>query len=219
MPIGSGSLSCRCFHVAGTPPANFRDVYPLEIERHSFKPPQVDRGEMRSAGWVNPRRILDTHISLDQALLGERLILAIRVDAISLNSRIYKARLLEEMAKFRKDSGRERLSRDERNALEEKLQIAMARKQSPSTAIYEMAWNLKTREVIFTATGDRACMTFAEIFTETFGLAVEPRLPFLRAEKAAKKLNLQGELLASMPAILTPRLEKEPESAGEAETV
>ena len=59
MPIASGSLSCRCFQVSGNPPANFRDVYPLEIERHSFKPPQVDRGEMRSAGWVNPRRILD----------------------------------------------------------------------------------------------------------------------------------------------------------------
>ncbi len=218
MPIASGSLTCRCFQVAGTPPVNFRDVYPLEIERQSFKPPQVDRGEMRSVGWVNPRRILDTHISLDQALLGERLILALRVDTISLNTRIYKARLLEEMAKFRKESGRDRLSRDEKNALEEKLQIAMARKQSPSTAIYEMAWNLKSREAIFTATGDRACMTFTEIFTETFELPIEPRLPFLRAEKAAQKLSLQGELLASMPAILTPRLEKEPEPDAEAET-
>jgi len=215
MSILSGSLTCRCFRVGGRPPANYRETYPRQIQRHAFHPPQPEKGQMRSAGWVNPRRILETRMDLDELIVGGRLILALRADAIVLNSRLYKARLSMEMARWRRETGRERLTRDEKLALEERLQMEMAKSQSASTAIQEMAWNFKTGEALFTATSDKACLEFQEIFTSTFDLPIEPLLPYLRAERIARRLGRESELASAMPAILSPSgAEGEPGSAG-----
>jgi len=208
MPITTGSLSCRCFRVRGKPPANYRETWPRQIQRNAYRPPQTDRGEMRSMGWINPRRILETKVDLDEVVVGERLVLAIRIDTISLNSRLYKARLVEEIVRVCKETRRERLGREEKRVLEEKVQLEMAKTQTPATAFQEMAWNLKTGLTIFTATGEKACLQFQELFTETFGLAIEPLLPYTRAVAVAKKLSLEGELEEAMPAIFTPKSEQ-----------
>jgi hypothetical protein len=205
MPITTGSLSCRCFRAKKRPPADYRDTFPLQIKRNRFQPPKTDRGEMRSIGWVDPRNILSSQVDLSRVLLDGQLILALRVDTISLCKPIYQARLRQELSRAGKELQAERLTRDQRAAIEEKLQMDMAKEQTPSTAIREMAWNLKTSEVIFTATGDKACLEFQEIFIETFDVEIEPRVPFLRAEPVARKLTLEAELAAVRPAILSPR--------------
>ncbi len=205
MPITMGSLSCRLFRVDGKPSANFRDTFPKQIHRYRYQPPRVDDGEMRSIGWVNPRRILQTDIDLDQVLMGEWLTLALRIDKIALNSRLFKARLYEVMDQVRKEKHRDRLSRDERSAIQNQVQLEMARKQTPSTIIHEMAWNLKDSTLIFTGTSDKLCLEFQEFFNETFDLAMEPLCPFIRADKASQKLKLGRELLAVQPAAFSPR--------------
>ncbi|MCX7013213.1 MAG: hypothetical protein NTW86_11760 [Candidatus Sumerlaeota bacterium] len=215
MPILSGSLSCRCFRVRGKPPINYRETWPRQIQRNAYRPPRTDRGEMRSYGWVNPRRILETKFDLDEVIVGERLVLVIRLDSISLNSRLYKARLAEEIVRVGKETRRERLGRDEKRILEEKVQLEMAKTQTPSTAFQEMAWNLKTGLTVFTATGEKACLQFQELFTETFDLAIEPLLPYTRAAAAAKKLSLEGELEEALPAIFSPKGERVAMAEGE----
>lgn len=205
MPITVGSLSCRLFRADGKPPTNFRDTYPTQIQRYAYRPAKVEEGEMHSMGWVNPRRILRTDISLDEVLMGEWLVLALRIDKIQLNSRLYKARLFEVMEQVRKEKQRDRLSREERMALQDQVQMEMARKQTPSTVIQEMAWNVRSGKVVFTATGDKMCLQFQEFFTETFSLALEPLCPYIKAEGVAKKHSLQGELLEVQPSAFSPR--------------
>ncbi len=205
MPITIGTLSCRLFRVDGKPPTNFRDTYPLQIKRYAYHPPKVEEGEMRSMGWVNPRRILHTDMTLDEVLLDEWLILALRIDKITLNGRLFKARVFEEMDRVRKEKQRDRLSRDERVALQNQVQMEMAKRQTPSTAIQEMAWNLRSGQVVFTATGDKLCLEFQEYFSETFSLALEPLCPYIRAEVVARNRSLQSELLSSQPAAFSSR--------------
>ena len=210
MPIISGALSCRTFRVAKHPPANYRETFPLQIKRNAFHAPRVDRGEMRSIGWVNPRRILETRIDLDEALFDSWLVLALRMDTISLNTRIYKARLFEEMARVRKETGRDRLGREEKATLEEKIRIEMAKTQTPATAFHEMAWNLKTGDAIFTGTGQTVGLAFQEIFTDTFDLAMEPCLPFLRARTGGEEAEPARPVASGDARPLRPRTHPRP---------
>jgi len=205
MPITAGTLSCRLFRADGKPPTNYRDTYPLQIQRYAYRPPKVEEGEMRSMGWVNPKRILRTDFDLNEVLLGEWLVLALRIDKIQLNSRLFKARLFEEMERVRREKQRDRLSREERMALQDQVQMEMAKKQTPSTTFQELAWNLRSGQVVFTATGDKLCLEFQEYFSETFSLALEPLCPYIRAESIARRHTLQGELLGAQPAAFSPR--------------
>lgn len=209
MPITMGTLTCRCFTVSGRPPADFRETYPLQIQRNAYRPPDPERGHMRSIGWVHPVRILDSEFDFDSILFGARMVLGLRIDSISINNRIYKARLFDEMAAHREKTKRPRLTRDEKNSIEEALQIQMAKAQTPASVFHELAWNLKTGEALFTGLSDKLCMEAQELFNETFELSLEPKLPYLRAEAIAGKLGLKAELIACQPADLAPEEDDE----------
>ena len=123
------------------------------------------------------------------------------MDKISLNSRIVKATFEQAMHEVIKERRVKALGREEKAALLDKVKLDLMARQTPSTSLYEMAWNLTTSHVYFSATSETLNQEFCDLFGDTFHTGLTPMFPFLRAEVKAKKEGLTEALLESVPAV------------------
>lgn len=205
MPIIAGSLSARIWRVTDALPPHFNETFERNLKRYAFRPINPEKGDLRSVGWVNIRQVLDANLRLSKALYNNIIAVALRVDTITINQRLFRATLAQEVAKAMREKGREAINREQRSALEEDVRLQLLKNQPPSMSIYEVAWHLESGLVFFGATGDKLNAEFSDLFTETFAVAIEPQFPFLRAQRWAKKQRQERDLLELLPAPFSPR--------------
>jgi hypothetical protein len=204
MPILSGNLSARWHRAIDPLPPNFAEAFERELRRHAFRPVDVEKGLLRSIGWVNIRQPLDAKLTLKKALFGGSIALGLRVDRVAVSQRLFRATLSETIAATMKEKKLARLTAEQRAAIEDEVRRNLLKAQTPSMAVHEMAWQLESGRVCFGATGDKLNAEFADLFGQTFGVGLEPQLPFLRAQRWAKRQRAERELLELAPAPYSP---------------
>jgi len=209
MPLTMGTITCRAYFLALPPQNGFLADAIRDIQRHAFHPPQADRGQVRSLGWVNPRNLLDARLTLEKIQFEDFLVIGLRIDKIALNARIVKAHYGEAVHEALKDRRKQGLSREERMAILDKVKMDLLVKQTPSTSLYEMAWNLKNHHIYFSATSESLNLEFCDLFSDTFHTSLTPYFPFLRAEEKAKQDGLTEQLLECLPARFSPQVKVE----------
>ena len=204
MPITVGTLTARTWRAIDPLPPNFRELFERNLPRHAFKPIDPERGELQAMGWVNIRQMLDARLTMEKVLHGNMILLALRVDRLAINQKLFRALLAQEIAKQIREKRRENLSREERMVIEDKVRLDLIKRTQPDTAVYEMAWHLETGHILFGSTSERLNLAFADLFTETFQVTMEPQFPFLRAQRWAETQRLGTELLELLPSPFSP---------------
>ena len=197
MPLIHGSISFRQFHVEGDRTGDLRRSFEASLRRYSFRPIAVEKGETRSVGWVNPRQVLDADVSMDKLMIGPWVLLALRQDRMALNARLFRARRDLALADAAAKAKKTRLSKNERQAVEEQVRLEMMRHQTPSTQIIEAAWRPDDEVAYVAASSEAAVMMFSEMFTVTFSLSLVPAVAAVRALKWAEA-NGAADVLADL---------------------
>jgi hypothetical protein len=204
MPLTAGTLSGRVWRVIDALPANFKDLFERNLVRHAFRPIDPEKGELQSLGWVNIRQLLDSRLTLEKVLFRNEILLALRLDRLAINQRVFRATLRQEIGKKLREVGREQLTREERLVLEDKVRMDLIKRTQPSTAVYEIAWHLESGLVVFGSTGEKLNGSFSDLFSETFQVSVEPQFPYLRAQRWAARQGAEQQLLELLPAPFSP---------------
>jgi DNA recombination-dependent growth factor C len=204
MPLTSGTVTCRVYTLSDRPKGQFLAEALAEAKRFAFRPPQAERGQTRSIGWVNIRNVLDADLNPEKMQFEDFVVLGLRVDKVSVNARVLKAHFMEAVQKALKEKRKTQLGREERAALLEQVRTRLLAKQTPSTSVYEMAWNTKTHRVYFAATSESLNAEFCDLFHDTFHSTPIPLFPYLRAETKSKREGTMAELLESDAALMSP---------------
>ncbi len=199
MALIAGPLSGRVWRILDSTPPKLDEEFERALKRYAFRPIKTDQGESRSAGWVNIRQPLDSSLTLNKTLFKNAVALAYRLDRVTLNGRALKAMLAQEISKAVREKKTERLSDEQRKAIEEKVKADMIKNQSPSMSIYELIWKLDTGLVVIGTAGNKINEEIAEYFKQTFERSLEPQVPFTRAERWARKGKLTRELRDLLP--------------------
>ena len=79
-----GGLTYRQYRVKERLPAQWQNRVLQGILGNLAKEIQPENDEVRNIGWCSAQFILDTQITLDQCLYNEYLIIAMRVDTLSV---------------------------------------------------------------------------------------------------------------------------------------
>ncbi|MCX8036289.1 MAG: recombination-associated protein RdgC [Candidatus Sumerlaeia bacterium] len=201
MPITHGSVSLREFLVEGELETGWEREAATMLSRYAFRPIAVEKGELRAAGWVNPRQVLDNDVSLDALRVGPWVLLALRQDRLALNARLFRAQRAIALAEAAAKAKKTRLTKNERQAVEEQVKLGMLKKQTPSTAIIEAAWHPERGVVHVAASSEAAAQIFAELFSVTFGLNLVPAVAAIRALKWAESAGCSDRLAELSPAV------------------
>lgn len=199
-PLTHGSVSLREFYVEGDLESDWRRACAKLLVRHAFRPIAIEKGETRSAGWVNPRQVLDADVSLEKLRIGSWVLLALRQDRVALNARIFRARRALALAEAARKAGKTQLSKNERQAVEDELRLEMLGQQTPSTAIIEAAWDPDRAVAYVAASSESAATLFSEFFSLTFEVALVPAVAGIRALRWAEAHGLGERLAELVPA-------------------
>jgi hypothetical protein len=204
MSLTAGSVTCRVWRVLDTLPPGFKETFERNLRRHAFRPIDPERGQLQAVGWVNARQLLDAELRLEKVLFGNLIVLALRVDRLAINLKVFRATLAQAIDKALRDNDRRRLSREERLVLEDKVRLDLIKSTQPATNVYEVIWRLEDGVLFFGSTSNKLSGIFSDLFTETFQVSIEPQFPYLRAQQWADKQKLGQELLELLPSPFSP---------------
>ncbi|HOE97688.1 MAG TPA: recombination-associated protein RdgC [Candidatus Sumerlaeota bacterium] len=204
MPLTHGTVSGRIYRVTDTLPNAFKEQFERNLARHAFKPIDPERGQLEAIGWVNIRQMLDSRLTLNKVLFGNLILVGLRIDKLTINQKLFRATLMQEIGRVMKEKDKRNLSKEERLVIEDKVRLELIKRTQPNTAVHEMAWHLEEGVVFFGTTGERMNMAFSDLFTETFQVGIEPQYPYLRAQRWAEKQGLGQDLLELLPSPFSP---------------
>ena len=211
-----GNLTFTTFYVEGEPPADFHQDYLNRLNKYFFEPLTPLGEEERSVGWVPAQDPIATEFSRDQVFYNQYIVFAMRIDKWALPSPWVKAMMRkaiadrmpeiqaeadkkasEKRAKGEDDSkflGKAKLSKSEKAKIKLEVTTDLKHKILPAMKTIDVAWNIQECKLRFWSTSPAVCEEFAEMFEETFGLALNMDNPYLMAQH----LGLDEKQLADM---------------------
>lgn len=201
MPFRAGSISVRRFQVLGDLPEDFEAMGTNAMRRYAFRPINDEKGERESVGWVNPRRVLDQKWTWDHVSRSNLVFLALRRDRKTFSKVLFRARLEELIEKTMKERKIQKLTRQNRIALEEQLSIEMLKETSPTSAFYEMIWDTARGELFSAATSNAAAQPLIDMFEATFDLHLRARFPAIIGADFIAAQGLEDEFRAVEAAV------------------
>jgi len=195
----TGPITAAAYRVQGTP-KEWARVFE-EMTRARFKELKPGAEKDRSIGWVLADDPFSTDFSLATIFRGEVLLLALRMDVLSLPAGQLKLHVEKAAADRVRKEGRDRLSRKEREELADEVRFDLLNRTVPTIKLAELVWSTDSGRAWFFSRAAAMVQPFEELFTETFGVRLVPDTPYtvaaegLGEERAEQLLDWSSALL------------------------
>ncbi len=191
MGLLSASTSISRFRVREDIRPDYKEHYPLQIRRYSFRELDENSMEERSMGWVNLMDILDNKFFGEEFFKENIITLSMRIDARKVPPKALKHYCMQAEAEQKARLNKNFLAKAERKEIKERIYLKLLKRVIPQTSVHDMMWNIKKREVIFSSLNKSICEEFAGLFKKTFELSLIALFPYTMAEA-----HLTGDQLA-----------------------
>ncbi|MBR56565.1 MAG: hypothetical protein CMH54_00755 [Myxococcales bacterium] len=151
------------------------------LEKNAFRDPDVVDGEVESHGFVVFDEILTTEFDAnsEKTFVGSYVIFSYRRDKLKLPSAYTRALIKAEEAQAEEKKG-SRLSRAERTAIKERIELMLYKKVIPAIQVADVAWSLTDGTVRIFSGSKTVVETCAELLESCFGVELLPSEPFVR---------------------------------------
>jgi hypothetical protein len=202
----------RLFVVRGKPPSDVRKPFLAAIRLRAFQPLDPGGEASESSGWCVMDRPFDLEFEPDKVFEDRFVVLGFRTDRFRVPPAMVRAQLADEQARLLSRLNRDRLSRNERLELRDKIVLRLRKKLAPATRAVDVVWDLDAGSVLFFSHSRRALADFCAHFERTFRLELEEDSPY----RAAVRADLPRALLRELDRVEPMRLTtSRPSPAGE----
>ena len=202
MGVFAGPITFRRFRVIGELPPSFRDIYLESIARHVHREIDPASEEERTYGWVCAGDLLDTEFDLNKVLVGDYLLLQLRVDTLKIPPTALKLYLMRAEREYQAATGRERLSKADKEEVKDRVVKALRKRVLPGVKGFDVAWNIQTGIVRLWTHEKTVGDAFQDLFAETFDLRLVPRTPYTCIDELSFDEGAADGLLELDPADL-----------------
>lgn len=176
-----GNASFVCFSVEGEMSDSSTDFVAKRIAAYSFKEID-DTYDESSIGWVSVLNMFDASFAYASFLVGNYIVLSLRVDERKVSPAILKKFVLKEEEKVRAERQVPRLSRSTRLQIKQRIQSELIRKAFPVPSVYELCWNIGESRLLLFTTNKKVHSLVEDYFKDCFGLLLRQQIPFVLAE-------------------------------------
>lgn len=210
MSARRGSLTLTRLYVKGALPSDLRQRYLKAVRLRAFQPLKPDDEAVEASGWCVLERPFDLEFHAANLFEDQFLVLGFRIDRYRVPGAMVRALFADEEQRLLSRSGKNRLSRNERLELKEKIVLKLRRKISPSTKALDVVWDLDGGTVLFFSHSQRTLADFSALFEKTFGLGLVEDSPYVAAERLELPARLAKALEQIEPVRLAGTREPEP---------
>jgi DNA recombination-dependent growth factor C len=153
-------------------------------------------------GWVAIHDPLTTDFATSDLFFQQYLVLGFRFDTRAVPAKLaWMERRRAESAR-KAEQNVERLGRAARREIKEDVESNLLARALPNPKLFDCAWNLETEAVYFTGKLKRAREAFSSLFSDTFGVAPIPMIPYLAVERVGLDAGIVHRVRAVEPSRL-----------------
>lgn len=183
MGLLSGAVSLTRYRVEGTLEEPIMSMIAQALRAHAISE-ESDRSE-KVVGWTSFQTPFQPRFDRSWFNIGSYLVFSLRIDRKVIPPRIFKKEYALETAKRLAQTGRQYLTRDEKNMVKEHVTMSLWERIPSAPEVYDLLWNYEGRELWFFSNLKAANEELETLFSESFGLVLIRLFPFTMGDLAA----------------------------------
>ena len=200
MSLIKGTLTLSKYRVIGSLPDNFKDFIDNQIKLFAFRELSIGESE-KSVGWTSLENVLDTDFEYANYLLADYLIFSLRIDRKIISSSLLKLKILEAERKFIAEKGKDKIYREERAEIKERVYLSLLKQTPPIPSFYEICWNVSQGWLLFGSLSEKAKEDFEDLFKRSFKFTLQRFIPwdtkYMDSQTAERILSINSSNFSS----------------------
>ncbi len=176
MPIRRGSVNLARFQLEGDVPKDVKKWLQKGLGKTAFEPIDPKSEDERAAGFVELEAPDRTEFAAGNLFLGNHALFSWRVDRLKVPANAMRAGLLQWSQAFEQKNSRPP-GRREKAEQKESLKKALRAKQAPVSKVFEISFDLTSRDVFIWATSRTVVEEAQACLESTLEVKLIPRVP------------------------------------------
>ncbi len=197
MGLLSSSVSITRYKVEGKPAEPVLETIADGLRKNVILEIDKDIAE-KSSGWTSFETPFKPDFEGSSFVIGTYLIFSLRIDKKAIPSKIIKKLCDEEIAKRLAETGRERLSRPEKQAVRENVVNSLSLRIPATPSMYDLVWSMEEEWLWFFSNQKAANEELETLFSKSFDLSLVRLFPYTVADLTAGLSDADRVLLSEL---------------------
>ena len=180
MGLLSSTMSITRYKVEGKLETPILDTVANGLQRDVI--PEAEDLSEKTVGWTSYKNPFNPDFAGNSFSIGTHMIFSLRIDKKSIPSKILKKHIALETAKRLAESGREYLTRDEKQMVKEHVTNLLFSRIPATPNIYDLVWNYEESSLWFFSNQRAANEELETLFSHSFKLSLIRLFPYTTAD-------------------------------------
>lgn len=180
MTLLSPTVSLTRYHVEGEIASPIIDTVHHGLVANVIMDIDDDTAE-KSVGWTSFRDSFKPDFEGSSFVVDPYFVFSFRIDRKSVPAKVVRKKCAHEAAQRMKETGRDYLSRSEKQAIKEKVIQSLCLRIPATPDTYDVLWHPEARKVWFFTTRKAVCESFETLFAKSFSARLIRIFPYTLA--------------------------------------
>lgn len=197
MGILSSAVSITRYRVEGKIEGSVIDIVSKGLKKNAIQ--EIDEeAESKAAGWTSFENPFHPNFDGSSFVFGNLFVFALRIDRKSIPSKLLKKHLTLETSKRLAKTGRRFLSKDEKQALKDKVINDLAIRVPSTPNVYDLIWNYEASSLWFYSNLRSANEEIETLFRRSFNIGLLRLFPYTAADITAGLSDSERDVLIGL---------------------
>jgi DNA recombination-dependent growth factor C len=197
MGLLSHTVSITRYRVEGNLKKPVLDTVAAGLKAYAI--PEID-GDVseKTVGWTSFEKPFEPDFEGSSFVIGTYFVFALRIDKKTIPSKVLKKHCAIEEAERLAESGRQYLSRNEKNMIREHVTSVLSSRIPATPHVFDLVWNYEERDLCFFSTLKSANEELETMFLKSFQLPLIRLFPYTTADLAMGLSDQQRDVLVNL---------------------
>jgi len=197
MAILSSAASITRYRVDGKVKSSVVETVAEGLKKNAISEIDEDAAE-KAAGWTSFETPFQPNFDGSSFVYGSLFVFSLRVDRKQIPTKLVKKHLILETSKRLAKTGRRFLSKDEKQALKEKVTSELAIRVPSTPNLYDIIWDYEKSSLYFFSNLRSANQELEELFKRSFTLSLIRIFPYTAADLLSDLTDQERDILLSL---------------------
>ncbi len=197
MGLLSVSVSATRYHVLGRLENPVLELIADGLRKNTLREIDNDVSE-KAVGWTSYENSFKPDFEGSSFAVGEHLIFSLRIDKKQIPSKVVKKLFTRETEKRLAETGRERLSRSEKQAIREQIIRDLSLRVPATPSVYDLVWHYENASLCFFSNQKAANEELETLFAKSFGLTLIRLFPYTAADLVSGLSDAERDILSAL---------------------
>jgi recombination associated protein RdgC len=197
MGILSSAVSITRYRVEGKIEGPVIEIVSKGLKKNTIQ--EIDEeADSRAVGWTSFENPFHPNFDGSSFVFGNLFVFALRIDRKSIPAKLLKKHLTLETSKRLSKSNRRFLSKDEKQALKDKVISDLAIRIPSTPNVYDLIWNYEASSLWFYSNLRSANEEIETLFRRSFNMGLLHLFPYTAADIAAGLSDSERDVLIGL---------------------